>query len=377
MLRMPTGMAGSFTIATIAGTKVRVHPTFFVLLAWIAAVSGLTGGLAAVATGLAFVILLFACVVAHEFGHIFAASRYGIQTPEIILLPIGGMSLMERLPERPAHELTVALAGPAVSVTLGLVLSLVWGGPSGSDLAHLAPAQLLPNLAATNLFLALFNMLPAFPMDGGRVVRALLALRLGRLRATHVAAALGHGFAIVFCLVALMAGNFVLALLGLFIYFGASAEAADAELLEIAQSLPVSQVMQVEPHSLPDDATLDDAFGLIMRTGQDAILTFSRDGRFAGPITIQTVLEAMHRQGGSAPISGAAITNVATIGQGQSLRDAIDLMRMRRAPAVIVLDAAGTPVGIVTAKGLANLRSHLRATHRMMGRKAGTAFFPH
>src|SRR6478672_9494280 len=177
-------MRGSVTIVTIFDTKVRMHLTFLILLAWVAVGEALTRGSEAALTGTVFVLLLFVCVVAHEFGHVLVARHYGGRTREILLLPIGGVSRMERIPEGPAQELAVAVAGPAVSIVRGAVLILLAGFPTAQSIQSPTLNGLLPRLAATNLFLAVFNLLPAFPMDGGRALRSLLAMRMDRVRAT-------------------------------------------------------------------------------------------------------------------------------------------------------------------------------------------------
>jgi Zn-dependent protease len=146
--------------------------------------------------GVVFIVLIFACVLAHEFGHIFAARRYGIGTPEVTLWPIGGVASLERIPEKPSEELVVALAGPAVNVVIAAVLLLFLGlsldGAAMTELEN-PRASLLARVAAANIFLVVFNLIPAFPMDGGRVLRALLAMRMGRAEATRVAARIGQG----------------------------------------------------------------------------------------------------------------------------------------------------------------------------------------
>src|SRR3954469_21552947 len=220
-------MLWSIPIARIAGTVVRVHVTFLLFLVWIAGTHWRLGGQAAALDGVLFIVLLFACVVAHEFGHIFAARRYGIRTPEVTLWPIGGVASLERLPDKPSEELVVALAGPAVNVAIAAALMLVMGtGPDDAALrAFESPrAGLVPRLAAANIFLVVFNLIPAFPMDGGRVLRALLAMRLGRAEATRIAARIGQGAAFLFALAGLFA-NPMLIVIGLFIYLAATAEA--------------------------------------------------------------------------------------------------------------------------------------------------------
>src|SRR5262245_13752567 len=174
-------MPWSLTIGSIAGTQVRVHVTFLLLLGWIFGAGWLSGGPQAAWSALAYLLLLFACVLAHEFGHIFTARAFGVATPDVTLLPIGGLARLERIPEKPLEEFLIAIAGPLVNVVIALGLVIFAG--AHLEMANLAAVEstrvpLVDKLAAVNLFLVLFNMIPAFPMDGGRVLRALLATRL-------------------------------------------------------------------------------------------------------------------------------------------------------------------------------------------------------
>src|SRR3954452_8998914 len=157
-------MSWSINIGRIAGTAVRIHITFLLFLGWIFISSWYSGGPQAAWTGLAFMVLLFACVLAHEFGHIFTARAFGVATPDVTLLPIGGVARLERIPEKPSEELLVALAGPAVNVVIAIVLLLVLGTmPAGGEPQD-TDAGLLDRLLTANLFLAVFNLIPAFPM---------------------------------------------------------------------------------------------------------------------------------------------------------------------------------------------------------------------
>jgi len=199
-------MSWSFPIGSVKGTVIRIHMTFVLFLIWIGGAHYAQGGPDAAMQGVLFIVLLFACVLLHEFGHVFAARRYGVQTPDITLLPIGGVARLERVPEKPSQELVVALAGPAVNVVIAALLFLAIGGmPSVESMEVDNPGiGLLARLASVNVFLVLFNLIPAFPMDGGRALRALLATRMGYGRATQIAASIGQAVA------------FALGLLGLF-----------------------------------------------------------------------------------------------------------------------------------------------------------------
>jgi Zn-dependent protease len=190
-------MTWSWRLARIAGIDVYVHATFLMVVAWIALVYwNKSQSLAAVVEGVGFILTLFACVVLHEFGHALTAARYGIRTRDITLFPIGGLARLERMPEEPVQELWVALAGPAVNVVIALLL-FGWLQASGDgDSANrlgVATGSFVERVMLANVFLAGFNMLPAFPMDGGRALRALLATRMEYTRATQGAAFIGQG----------------------------------------------------------------------------------------------------------------------------------------------------------------------------------------
>src|SRR6476646_8254270 len=184
-------MSWSLNIGRVAGTVVRIHITFIIFLAWIFATNYAAGGLPSAWNSVIFVLLLFFCVLLHEFGHIFTARAFGVSTPYVTLLPIGGVAQLERIPEEPWEEFLIAIAGPMVHIAIMVVLMVLFGAqlqPSAAAAIDNLKIPLADRLAAVNLFLALFNMIPAFPMDGGRVLRALLATRLGYVRATEIAA---------------------------------------------------------------------------------------------------------------------------------------------------------------------------------------------
>ena len=194
-------MRWSIKIARIAGTEVRIHITFLLFLAWIGFSYYQVGGAAAAIPGVLFVLALFGCVLLHEFGHALAARAFGIPTPDITLLPIGGVARLQRMPDKPWQELIVAIAGPLVNVVIAFALLPFLGRPAGLEnieqMEH-PGVGMLPKLASVNIMLVLFNLIPAFPMDGGRVLRSLLAMTLPYGRATQIAAWIGQALAFVF-----------------------------------------------------------------------------------------------------------------------------------------------------------------------------------
>jgi stage IV sporulation protein FB len=239
-------MSWSINIGRIAGTAVRIHITFILFLGWIFFANYVAEGLEAALASLVFLVLLFACVLAHEFGHIFTARAFGVATPDVTLLPIGGVARLERIPEEPRQELLIAIAGPLVNVAIALGLVLAGASLQAGDLAAMdsSSVSLVDGLAAVNLFLALFNMIPAFPMDGGRVLRALLATRMGYVRATEIAAKIGQGVAFALGFVGLLY-NPMLIFIAIFVYLAASGEAH-----VVAMRYPLSRRCRAGAHIL-------------------------------------------------------------------------------------------------------------------------------
>jgi Zn-dependent protease len=223
-------MGSSLKVASVFGTEVRIHVTFLIYLAFICFSSYQEAGLSGAVQGVLFILALFACVLLHEFGHAFAARAFGIRTPDITLLPIGGVARLNRIPDKPWQELIVAIAGPLVNVVIFAFLRFVTHGTA--DLEHVehleSPrSELLATLAYVNWMLVVFNMIPAFPMDGGRVLRALLAMAMPYARATQIAAWIGQGLAVVFAILGFF-GNPFLIFIALFVFVGAQQEAAMA-----------------------------------------------------------------------------------------------------------------------------------------------------
>jgi Zn-dependent protease len=237
----------SWHLGRILGIPTRIHASFALVLLWIgvstwtSAQSGL-----AVMLGLAFALAIFACVLLHEFGHALVARRFGIGTRRITLLPIGGVAELERSPEDPRAELWIALAGPAVNFAIAAVLSLV-GFTTGAFASAGLAKLVFTALVWANLLLGLFNLIPAFPMDGGRVFRAWAQRRHGRLRATRMAAKLGRGLAVGFGIWALVAGNLVLGLIAVFVWFAAGRELAMVEAMAAYERERAAQAGWVGP----------------------------------------------------------------------------------------------------------------------------------
>jgi len=350
-------MGWSLNIGSVAGTAVRIHVTFLLLLAWIFGVDYIAGGPQAAWNGLVFIVLLFLCVLLHEFGHIFTARAFGIRTPDVILLPIGGVSRLERIPEKPSQEFLVAIAGPAVNVVIGVALVAIGGANLSADhLAALANANasIIDRLAAVNLFLALFNLIPAFPMDGGRVLRALLATRLGYVHATEVAATIGQWVAFALGFFGLFF-NPLLIFIAIFVYLAASAEAHIVATRAMSHGVPVTAAMLTQLATLTPDEHVDAAVETLLRTSQSEFPVVDGTGRPLGMLGRNELIRALRERGPDAPVGDVMRTGIPTVGDDRCLDEAFRLLQEKSAPAVGVINAAGRLVGLVTSETIGEM----------------------
>ncbi|MHC1768390.1 MAG: site-2 protease family protein [Verrucomicrobiia bacterium] len=297
-------MKWSWKIGRIFGIGVYMHVTFLILLGWVAASHYFVRNRWEDALyGLAFILLLFGIVVLHELGHALAARRFGIRTRDITLLPIGGVARLERMPEDPKQELLVALAGPAVNVALAAVLFVVLlagGGVQAPGAMQFVGGDLLSKLLWVNVALAVFNMLPAFPMDGGRVLRALLAIRMDYVRATHIAANIGQGMAFLFGFLGLFSNPF-LVFIALFVWMGASQEAGMVEMKSALSGVPVERVMITKFRTLHPGDALATAVEQILAGAQQDFPVLEND-EVVGILTRKDLLTGLAKGGQTAEV---------------------------------------------------------------------------
>ena len=346
-------MKWSIKIGRFAGIDVYMHVTFLILVSWVALVHWRQDqSIAAVFAGVMFILTVFLCVVLHEFGHALTARRYGIKTRDIILLPIGGVARLERLPTNPLQELWVALAGPAVNVVIAFGLFL-WLNLTAS----LEPIQkltvttgpFLERIMAVNLFLVAFNMIPAFPMDGGRVLRAILATRKEYSRATQIAASIGQGIAILFGFVGLFYNPFLL-FIAFFVWIGAAQEASMAQMSSAISSIPVQQAMLTDYRSLHKNDSLDRAVELTL-AGSQKDFPIVDNGRIEGILTQSDLLKALSARDQYPTVISAMQNNFFTVESLEMLESALAKLKDCNCHTLPVM-LNGKLVGLLTMDNL-------------------------
>jgi Zn-dependent protease/predicted transcriptional regulator len=339
----------SWKLGRIAGIEVSMHATFLLLLAWV----GLGHYLARrrwgdALEGIAFVVALFAIVVVHELGHALTARRYGIRTRDITLLPIGGVARLERMPDEPRQELIVALVGPAVNVVLAALFFVL--APSALSPGRITEIQqmgggFLDRLAWVNVGLAVFNLIPAFPMDGGRVLRALLAMRMDYVRATNLAAAIGRGLALILGLLGVFTNPF-LVFIALFVWVGATAEAGTVRLKSALGATPVDRVMITRFETLAPADPLQRAVDRVLAGYQQDFPVVEAD-RVVGVLTRGDLLKGLSDRGPAAPVGAVMTARFDTADAAEMVEGAFQRLQGSACPALPVL-RGGRLVGILT-----------------------------
>ena len=349
-------MGWSISLGRIAGTEVRIHLTFFLLVAWFAISAGSRGGQSAAIDAVVFILAVFACVLAHEYGHVLMARRYGIGTRDIILLPIGGVASIERMPEKPGQELAIALAGPAVNVVIALVLFTFFGARIDPDRMTAASdahsVDLVTRIAMVNVFLVVFNMLPAFPMDGGRVLRALLSYRMDRARATRVAAGIGQAVAFGLGFLGLF-GNPMLLFIALFVFLAASHESYAVELTEATRGVSMRRATITSFAALDTQTSVGKAAEALLATTQKEFPVTDGSGALRGVLTRDGMIRALTLTGPDTPVIDVMERDVTTVNHKAPLAAAVTALQSSGLPLVGIIDDDRRVVGIITLENLA------------------------
>jgi Zn-dependent protease/predicted transcriptional regulator len=361
-------MGGSWRIGRIAGIDVFVHPTFLLLLIWVVITNYLVHSDPMEAFGgLFFIMSLFGIVVLHELGHALTARRFGIRTRDITLLPIGGVARLERIPEDPWQELLVALAGPAVNVVIAgvIFLGLMLGhGVTSMNEAFGPNGDFIQKLLWVNVSLVVFNMVPAFPMDGGRVFRALLAMRIDYVRATQIAAVVGQGIAILFGLLGLLYNPFLI-FIAIFVWIAGANEAGLVQLRSALGGIPVKRVMITDFQSLHPKGPLSEAVSHVL-AGFQQDFPVVENGELVGMLTRNELAAALGRFGADTPVGEIMHRDFTITDPGEMLQSAFARLQQGHSRSLPVVKD-GKLVGVLTADNLAEvllIQDALRQGHR-------------
>ena len=359
-------MDSAVRLFTVRGIDIKVHVTFPLILVWAAVQFGALSdeGWTGAAFGVLVTLLLFGIVVLHELGHSFAALEYDVPITQIVLLPIGGVAQMGRMPDKPGQELVVALAGPAVNVVLAVIMiglaiplrvDLAPRALAGSlrEMGQLSLAPIFRYLFITNLFIAVFNLLPAFPMDGGRVLRAVLATKLPYARATAIAVAIGQAMAWLIGLWGFLGGGFFMILIAVFIYVGAAQEGQLSRLRSVLTGLRVRQAFSRQAQALSPDDSLQRAVDLTLSTFQSNF-PVCQDRQVVGVLTQQRLVDGLQKGGVGTPIRDVMQTEFSPVGPDDGLFEVQQKMADGRLDALPVV-SAGEFLGLITQQDIAEV----------------------
>jgi Zn-dependent protease len=356
----------SWRFFTVADIDVHIHGTFLLLIALVA-LSGLVAGqgLTAMVRGTLLILAIFTTVVLHEFGHALTARRFGVRTLDITLLPIGGIARLEKMPDKPSQQLQVALAGPAVNVVIAMVLfglARFFEVPVGMESFRLASGPFLTQLMWINVFMAAFNLLPGYPMDGGRVLRALLAMRMGPERATQIAARVGQGVAVIFGLVGLFYSPFLM-VIAVFVWMGAQAEHSVSRVKVALAGLSVRDGMITDFRTVLPTDTLSRAVDITLAGFQQDFPVMD-DARLLGVLTHDDVLRGLSERGKSSPVQEAMRRDFDTTDPSEPIDGALTRMRQGACRMLVVVENEKV-IGLVTAGNIGELLALEAAGHEI------------
>ena len=360
-------MKWSYSVARVSGIDIKIHATFALVLGYGAFRWGFPKGLegassmAGAVFGMGLMILLFACVVLHELGHSLVAQKFGLKVREILLLPIGGVARLEKNPEKPLHELLIAAAGPLVNVAIAVLL--FFAGGLAVNFGALDAGSLLqttdgpPSLATlwgwlftANVALALFNIIPAFPMDGGRILRAALALKMGFSRATRIAAAVGQAIAFAFGLFGVLSQNLLLVVVAFFIFTGAGQERAEEQARTVLTTLRVGDAYNKHALTLSPGDHVSKVVDYILTSYQPDFAVMQGSG-FLGVVTRDDILKTLATEVTDLYVAGIMRRDVLTVQASQGLDDVRRLMG-EKGERIVAVNSGEAFLGLVSSEDI-------------------------
>jgi Zn-dependent protease len=346
----------SLYLGQIAGTKLYIHWSFFILIGWIFFQYFNAGGWYMGGMGVLFILSLFACVTLHEFGHVLVAKRYGVPTRSITLLPIGGLAQLESLPEKPWQEFQVAIAGPMVNVVIAILLFIYlkvsgtmpeWGAKEVAG-----SFNYFFNLFLANISLAVFNLIPAFPMDGGRILRALLSLRRDRDKATRIAARIGQFLAVGFMIIGIFSNVWLIAI-GVFIFIGAEGEARLEKSKKTLSGTHVRDAIMTQYTMVSPDDTLATAVEHLLK-GQERGFLVGKGDQTLGVISRSDIIKGLVAHGMKGVVTDVMHRDFPAINPDMLLQD-VYLKVMTTQDAICPVYDGAKLIGVIDSENISEL----------------------
>ncbi|MBE0410545.1 MAG: site-2 protease family protein [Anaerolineales bacterium] len=378
-------MSWSVKLFRIRGIDIKVHLTFVLILVWAAyRWSAITGeGIQGALFGVVAILLLFVAVTLHELGHSFQALKFGVKVRDITLMPMGGLARLEEMPDKPEQELRIAIAGPlvnfaivAVLFALGVLLqtrAVISLQELYTSLGQVSWNGMLAYLTMANLVIGVFNLIPAYPMDGGRILRALLAMKIDYGKATSIAVSVGQGLALLLGLWGFMSGTWTLVLIAILVWMGASHEGRHVEAKSVLQEFKVNQAMTRQPLTLKTDDTLARAVELTLSNAQADFPVVKDDkGELVGFLTEANLVKGLQAHGGNFQVGEMMQTDVFTTDVDEPLFTVQQRMASKRVQAAPVVDRDGRLVGLLTTTDI-NQAYQLLSVHPQLAPQASTS----
>lgn len=378
-------MSWSVKLFRIRGIDIKVHLTFVLILVWAAyRWSAITGeGIQGALFGVVAILLLFVAVTLHELGHSFQALKFGVKVRDITLMPMGGLARLEEMPDKPEQELRIAIAGPlvnfaivAVLFALGVLLqtrAVISLQELYTSLGQVSWNGMLAYLTMANLVIGVFNLIPAYPMDGGRILRALLAMKIDYGKATSIAVSVGQGLALLLGLWGFMSGTWTLVLIAILVWMGASHKGRHVEAKSVLQEFKVNQAMTRQPLTLKTDDTLARAVELTLSNAQADFPVVKDDkGELVGFLTEANLVKGLQAHGGNFQVGEMMQTDVFTTDVDEPLFTVQQRMASKRVQAAPVVDRDGRLVGLLTTTDI-NQAYQLLSVHPQLAPQASTS----
>lgn len=359
--------ANTWKVATIKDIPIKIHWSFWLLLLFVSYTAYSNGlSLLQSISFVGFFLITFLCVILHEYGHALTARRFGIKTEDIIISPIGGLARLQNMPEKPFQEFSIAIAGPLVNLVIGIILSLilwisvgdVFPSTNGSELND--PIEFVKYINLVNFALFLFNLIPAFPMDGGRILRALLSVKLGRNVATKVSSLVGKGFAIIFIGIGIFYGNITLSIIGLFIFLMAGQEYSQTKIQSVLKGIVADKIMRTTFTRLHLSDTYTTVIQKYQANNEHNFLVFDSLGNLSGAIPELFIKDTIQTQTQDKSVNQLMSTNIIKIAPTMLITDVIDVMRTKGIAVMAVIEEQGNQEEIIGVLDRNLIESYLR-----------------